>query len=73
MKVTVGVPIDSLAVNVNVTLSSVVAVAYVVSIELSEAMLTLDNVGATVSTTLTVLVTVVAALLEASETLYVTA
>ena len=57
MKVTVGVPIASLAVNVNVTLSSVVAVAYVVSIELSEAMLTLDNVGATVSTTLTVLVT----------------
>ena len=65
-KVTVGVAIVSFAVNVNVTISPTLAK---VVVELFDAILTLLNVGAVVSTTLTVLVTVVALFPLASSTL----
>ena len=65
-KVTVGVAIVSFAVNVSVTTSPTLAN---VDVELLEAILTLLNVGAVVSTTFTVLVTAVALLSLASSTL----
>ena len=64
--VTVGEAIASFAVNVSVTSSPTLAK---VVVELFEAILTLLNVGAVVSTTFTVLVTAVALLPLASSTL----
>ena len=70
VNVTVGVPIASLEVKVRVTVLS--ALASVPSELPFDAIETEVNVGAVVSSTITVLVTSCASLLEASVTLYVT-